>query len=227
MIKKLGICAAATVLAVVGAQWALSQAPAAQTAAAAMTFFITSAGPGDGANLGGLAGADAHCAKLAAAVGAGEGRTWRAYLSAAAKGDQKAVNARDRIGPGPWQNVKGVVVATSVDDLHSANNKLTKQNSLTEKGGTVNGIGDSPNTHDMLTGSDDQGRLPANATNCDNWTTNAAGAANVGHHDRQGGGAAATSWNASHASRGCSQANLVASGGAGLFYCFAQRPAAK
>jgi hypothetical protein len=191
-----------------------------------MTFFITSAGSGDGANLGGLAGADAICTKLATAVGANAGRTWRAYLSAAASGNQAAVNARDRIGPGPWQNVKGVVVATSVADLHSANNKLSKDNSLTEKGGTVNGVGNQPNTHDMLTGSDAEGRLPAGATNCNNWTSNAgtnASVANVGHHDRQGGGAAATSWNASHASRGCSQENLVASGGAGLFYCFAQK----
>ena len=208
-------CALVAVTVVTASQFSLSQTPA------AMSFFITSAGPGDGANLGGLAGADAHCAKLATAAGS-TGRTWRAYLSASASGNQPAVNARDRIGRGPWQNVKGVVVATSVDDLHSANNKLSKENSLTEKGATVNGRGDTPNTHDILTGSDADGRLPMGATNCNNWTSNAAGAANVGHHDRQGGGAAPTSWNASHPSNGCSQANLVATGGAGLFYCFAQ-----
>ena len=207
-------CALVAVTVVTASQFSLSQAPA-------MSFFITSAGTGDGANLGGLAGADAHCAKLAAAAGS-TGRTWRAYLSASASGNQAAVNARDRIGRGPWQNVKGVVVATSVDDLHSANNKLSKENSITEKGAPVNGRGDTPNTHDILTGSDENGRLPMGATNCNNWTSNAAGAANVGHHDRQGGGAAPTSWNASHATNGCSQANLVATGGAGLFYCFAQ-----
>jgi hypothetical protein len=207
-----------SVLAVAGvlcvAQLALSQATG-------MTFFITSAGPGDGANLGGLSGADAHCLKLASAVGAGN-RTWRAYLSVAASGNQPAVNARDRIGKGPWQNAKGVVVAQNVDDLHSDNNKLSKENSLTEKGAMVNGRGDTPNTHDILTGSGLDGRLPMGATNCNNWTSNAAGEANMGHHDRQGGGANPTSWNNSHASKGCSQANLVATGGAGLFYCFAQ-----
>jgi hypothetical protein len=208
------VLVAATV--VTASQFSLSQAPA-----SGVTFFITSAGPGDGANLGGLAGADAHCQKLAAAAGS-TGRTWRAYLSAAASGNQPAVNARDRIGRGPWQNVKGVVVATNVDDLHSDKNKLSKENSITEKGATVNGRGDNPNTHDILTGSDMNGRLPMGATNCNNWTSNADGAANVGHHDRQGGGDNPTSWNAAHASRGCSQANLVATGGAGLFYCFAQ-----
>ena len=186
-----------------------------------LSFFITSAGSGDGANLGGLTGADAICQRLATAVGAGS-RTWRAYLSASAAGNQSAVNARDRIGRGPWQNAKGVVVAQNVDDLHSANNKLSKENSLTEKGAMVNGRGDSPNTHDMLTGSAADGRLVAGATNCNNWTSNGAGSANLGHHDRQGGGADPTSWNAAHASSGCSQANLVGTGGAGLFYCFAQ-----
>jgi hypothetical protein len=202
-----------TVLA--ASQFTLSQTPA------AMSFFITSAGSGDGANLGGLAGADAHCQRLAAAVGAG-GRTWRAYLSAAASGNQPAVHARDRIGRGPWQNAKGVVVAQNVDDLHSDNNKLSKENSLTEKGGVVNGRGDQPNTHDILTGSGLDGRLPMGATNCNNWTSNAAGAASVGHHDRQGGGTNPTSWNAAHDSKGCSQQNLVGTGGNGLFYCFAQ-----
>lgn len=189
--------------------------------AAGMSFFITSAGSGDGANLGGLAGADAHCQRLAMAAGAG-GRAWRAYLSAAASGNQPAVNARDRIGKGPWRNVKGVVVAQNVDDLHSDANKLSKDNSLTEKGAVVNGRGDNPNTHDILTGSGLDGRLPAGATNCNNWTSNGAGAANVGHHDRQGGGNNPSSWNFAHASSGCSQSNLVGTGGAGLFYCFAQ-----
>lgn len=185
-----------------------------------MTFFITSAGPGQGANLGGLAGADKVCQSLAQAAGAGN-RTWRAYLSADASGSQAAVNARDRIGKGPWVNAKGVTVATSVDDLHSANNKLSKENSLTEKGAVVNGRGDTPNMHDIITGSTADGRLAANLT-CGNWTSGGEGTANVGHHDRQGGGADPTSWNAAHGSKGCSQANLVATGGNGFFYCFAQ-----
>lgn len=185
-----------------------------------MTFFITSAGPGQGANLGGLAGADKVCQSLAQAAGAGN-RTWRAYLSADASGNQPAVNARDRIGKGPWVNAKGVTVATSVDDLHSANNKLSKENSLTEKGAVVNGRGDTPNMHDIITGSTADGRLAANLT-CGNWTSGGEGTANVGHHDRQGGGADPTSWNAAHGSKGCSQANLVATGGNGFFYCFAQ-----
>ncbi|HET9216855.1 MAG TPA: hypothetical protein VFR18_07745 [Terriglobia bacterium] len=215
--RLLWACALVAVTVVTASQFSLSQ----QAPASGVTFFITSAGPGDGANLGGLAGADAHCQKLAAAAGS-TGRTWRAYLSAAASGNQPAVNARDRIGRGPWQNVKGVVVATNVDDLHSDKNKLSKENSITEKGATVNGRGDNPNTHDILTGSDMNGRLPMGATNCNNWTSNGEGSANVGHHDRQGGGDNPTSWNAAHASRGCSQANLVGTGGAGLFYCFAQ-----
>lgn len=188
--------------------------------ASSMTFFITSAGPGQGANLGGLAGADKVCQSLAQAAGAGN-RTWRAYLSADAAGNQPAVNARDRIGKGPWVNAKGVTVATSVDDLHSANNKLSKENSITEKGAVVNGRGDTPNMHDILTGSRADGTLAANTT-CNNWTSAADGSANVGHHDRQGGGADPTSWNAAHGSKGCSQANLVATGGNGFFYCFAQ-----
>ena len=187
-----------------------------------MSFFITSAGPGNGANLGGLAGADKHCQSLAAAAGAGN-RTWRAYLSAAAADGQPAVNARDRIGKGPWMNVKGVVVAKSVADLHSDMNMLSKENSLTEKGGMVNGVGDKPNQHDILTGSQADGTLQTGEAPCGNWTSAAeTGGANVGHHDRKGGGAAATSWNAAHPSRGCSQQNLIATGGNGLFYCFAQ-----
>jgi hypothetical protein len=188
-----------------------------------MSFFITSSGPGNGANLGGLAGADKHCQSLAAAAGAGN-RTWRAYLSAAASGGQPAVNARDRIGKGPWVNVKGVKVADSVADLHSDNNKLSKENSLSEKGEVINGRGDKPNRHDILTGSQKDGTLPAgDAANvtCGNWTSSGEGSALLGHHDRQGGGADGTSWNAAHPSKGCSQENLRATGGDGLFYCFA------
>jgi hypothetical protein len=186
-----------------------------------MSFFITSAGSGSGANLGGPTGADAICQKLATAVGAGN-KTWRAYLSTSASGNQPAVNARDRIGRGPWQNAKGVVVAQSVDDLHSANNKLGKENSLTEKGASVNGRGDSPNTHDILTGSAADGRALPGAMTCNNWTSAGEGSARVGHHDKQGGGDSPNSWNSAHASSGCSQPNLVSTGGAGLFYCFAQ-----
>ncbi|HET6569700.1 MAG TPA: hypothetical protein VFG50_17165 [Rhodothermales bacterium] len=189
-----------------------------------MSFFITSAGPGDGANLGGLAGADRHCQTLAAAVGAG-GLTWHAYLSASATDDQPAVNARDRIGAGPWYNAKGVMVAESVADLHSDNNKLNKENSLDEKGEVVNGRGDDPNRHDMLTGSQLDGTAFAGTDDhtCQNWTSNGEGSAQLGHHDRQGGGDNPTSWNSAHPSRGCSQANLQSTGGDGLFYCFAVR----
>lgn len=188
-----------------------------------MSFFITSVGPGDGANLGGLDGADRHCATLAEAAGV-KGKTWHAYLSQQAVGGKTAVNARDRIGKGPWKNAKGVIVATSVDDLHSDANKLSKENSLTEKGTVVNGRGDTPNMHDVLTGSMLDGRVqPGDGdSTCSNWTGNAAtGSALVGHHDRQGGGANPTSWNMAHASRGCGQDNLKATGGNGLYYCFA------
>jgi len=164
---------------------------------------------------------DAICQKLAASVGAAN-KTWRAYLSTSAAGNQAAVNARDRIGRGPWQNAKGVVVAQNVDDLHSEKNRLGKENSLSEKGTPVNGRGDSPNTHDILTGSTTDGRaLPGDMT-CSNWTSSGAGSAQVGHHDKQGGGQNPNSWNSAHASNGCSQANLVSTGGSGLFYCFAQ-----
>jgi hypothetical protein len=186
-----------------------------------LSFFITSAGSGNGANLGGLTGADAICQQRAATVGAGN-KTWRAYLSTAATGNQPATNARDRIGRGPWQNAKGMVVAQNVDDLHSDKNKLGKENSLTEKGMMVNGRGDNPNTHDILTGSDTNGRALQGDMTCNNWTSSAAGSARVGHHDKQGGGDNPNSWNSAHASSGCSQANLVSTGGAGLFYCFAQ-----
>jgi hypothetical protein len=190
-----------------------------------MSFFVTSVGSGNGANLGGLAGADMHCQTLAAAAGAGN-RTWRAYLSAAAANGQPAVNARDRIGSGPWYNAKGEMIAKDVSALHSDANNLKKQTALTEKGGTINGVGDTPNQHDILTGSQADGTLqPPTAPNtdatCGNWTSADAGAAQLGHVDRQGGGAAATSWNSAHASRGCSQQNLVGTGGNGYFYCFA------
>jgi hypothetical protein len=186
------------------------------------TFFITSAGPGNGAALGGLGGADRHCQSLADAAGIG-GVSWRAYLSTIAAQGQPAVNARDRIGNGPWTNAKGVVVAQNVADLHSANNKLSKENSITEKGAVVNGRGDTPNMHDILTGSSLEGRAVTDTmdTTCGNWTrSDSTGSAFVGHHDRQGGGANPTAWNSAHASRGCGQKNLQATGGNGLFYCF-------
>jgi len=191
-----------------------------------ISFFITSRGPGDGANLGGLAGADKHCQSLAAAVGAGN-RTWHAYLSTTASGGHSAVNARDRIGSGPWYNAKGVRVAESVSDLHGDKNNLGKQTSLTEKGEVVNGRGDNPNHHDILTGSQLDGTAWTGdpvTTTCGNWTsTSADGSASLGHHDRQGGGTNPTSWNFAHPSKGCSQENLRATGGDGLFYCFATK----
>ena len=194
----------------------------AQNPPASMTFFITSAGPGKGADLGGLAGADQHCQRLAQAAG-GCSHTWHAYLSASAAAGQPAVNARDRIGAGPWHNAKGVQVAASIADLHSDANKLGKETSLTEKGEVVNGRGDTPNRHDILTGSQLDGTAFTGDTNltCQNWTSSGDGAAQVGHHDRQGGGQNPTSWNSAHASRGCSQENLRGTGGDGLFYCFA------
>ncbi|MCA0377775.1 MAG: hypothetical protein LCH84_19240 [Gemmatimonadetes bacterium] len=201
----------------------IAAAPAAPAPQQDMSFFITSAGSGNGGDLGGLEGADRHCAMLAEAAGV-RGKTWRAYLSTAAMDGKVAVNARDRIGKGPWKNAKGVVVATSVDDLHSENAKLGKEHSLTEKGMPVNGRGDTPNTHDILTGSGLDGRMSTDGSdNCRNWTSSdSTGGAWVGHHDRNGGGANPTSWNSAHKSRGCSQRNLVATGGAGLYYCFAQ-----
>jgi hypothetical protein len=204
---------------------ALSLAQPAKAQQANMTFFITSAGPGNGGNLGGLAGADAHCTKLAAAAGS-TGKTWRAYLSTQGA---NAVNAKDRIGKGPWQNAKGTVVAASVADLHSANNKLNKENSLSEKGETINGRGDTPNRHDILTGSQPDGTAFAGGDDrtCGNWTSSTTGAAMVGHHDRQGLNTEppSLSWNSSHPSRGpgggCAQADFRSTGGDGLFYCFA------
>lgn len=190
-----------------------------------MSFFVTSTNPGKGADLGGLSGADNHCQSLAKAVGAGK-RTWHAYLSTSARANQPAVNARDRIGHGPWYNAKGVLVARNIDDLHRDNN-LTKQTALTEKGEIINGRGDTPNMHDMLTGSDAQGdAFPGNSdTTCGNWTQSGEGSAQVGHHDRTGlnDKAPSTSWNHSHPSRGCSPDALRSTGGSGLFYCFAAK----
>ncbi len=179
-----------------------------------MSFFITSQGPGNGANLGGLAGADAYCQSLAAAVGAGN-RSWHAYLST---NGSESVNARDRIGSGPWYNVQGVMVAENIEQLHGDNN-LTKETVLTENAAMTNGRGDRPNRHDILTGSGLDGT--ASDSTCENWTSSADGSATVGHHDRTGGGANPTSWNSAHGTRGCSQANLQSTGGDGLFYCFA------
>ena len=191
---------------------------------AKMTFFVTSAGNGQGANFGGLAGADKHCQKLAAAAGAGF-KTWRAYLSQSVWGDQPAINARDRIGRGPWQNAKGVVIAKNVDDLHSPNNNINKDTALTEKWDKVNGRGDTPNMHDILTGSQPDGTAfhGNEDRTCNNWRSSDAGQAMVGHHDRIGlrDDEASRSWNSSHPSRGCSHAALQSSGGAGLLYCFA------
>src|SRR6185503_9772820 len=207
-------CAAVAVLGLGGAVQAQN----------AMSFFITSAGPGKGADLGGLEGADRHCQTLAQAAGAG-GKTWRAYLSTQGA---NAVNAKDRIGRGPWQNAKGTVIAKDVAELHGTNN-LTKQTALNEKGEVINGRGDTPNRHDVLTGSQADGTAFTGADDrtCGNWTKNGAGAAMVGHSDRTGldESAPAKSWNASHPSRGpgggCSQADLKSTGGDGLIYCFA------
>jgi hypothetical protein len=200
----------------------ITDAPAQQSSD--MSFFITSAGPGNGADLGGLEGADQHCQQLAEAVGAG-GRTWRAYLSTQAAEGEPAINARDRIGEGPWQNVQGVVIAADLDELHGDNN-LGKDTALSEQGEVVNGRGDEPNRHDILTGSQPDGTAFAEGEDrtCGNWTSSADGAAMVGHHDRQGlrDDAPSRSWNSSHPSRGgCSQDALRGTGGDGLFYCFA------
>jgi hypothetical protein len=188
-----------------------------------MGFFVTSRGSGKGADFGGLAGADGHCQSLAAAAGAGH-RIWRAYLSTTLGGNSATRNARDRIGPGPWQNAKGVIIARDVEELHG-NNNLNKQTALTEKGDPVNGVGDTPNMHDILTGSQPNGTAMTGAkdSTCSNWTSSDKGSAIVGHHDRKGLGedAASKSWNSSHATRGCGDEALRATGGAGLLYCFA------
>ena len=192
----------------------------AATQSSDLSFFITSAGPGDGANLGGLDGADRHCQMLAQTAGAGS-KTWRAYLSTTGSG---GVNARDRIGTGPWHNASGVQVASNVTNLHSDNNNLTKETQLNENGEIVNGRGDTPNMHDILTGSQLDGNAAGGSddSTCGNWTQNSSdGSALVGHHDRQGGGANPTSWNSAHGSRGCGQADLQGTGGTGFYYCFA------
>jgi hypothetical protein len=192
-----------------------------------MSFFVTSVGIGKGGDLGGLAGADAHCAMLAQAAGS-TGKIWRAYLSTQARPGQPAVNARDRIGQGPWYNAKGQPISQNQAELHGdtlemaqRGSDLYKQSALNEKGQVVNGVGDMPNMHDMLTGSQLDGRAYTDNMDhtCNNWTSSGMGSAQVGHSDRSGGGN--TSWNSSHASRGCSQQDLVGTGGAGMFYCFA------
>ena len=201
----------------------LGLAAPAQAQQATMSFFVTSVGEDKGADLGGLAGADAHCQALAKAAGSTE-TNWHAYLSTTEPGGVAGVNARDRIGKGPWQNAKGVVVAKSVEDLHSNSSNINKQTALTEKGETVSGRGDAVNTHDILTGSDPQGlySTAGGDTTCGNWTKSGEGSAIVGHHDRAGlkDTRHMNSWNSSHGSRGCSQDQLKASGGAGLIYCF-------
>ncbi len=206
---------------------ALASAPA-QAQSADTSFFLTSNGIGNGGNLGGLAGADNHCQTLAQAAGAGA-KTWRAYLSTQAADGAPAVNARDRIGKGPWKNSKGVAVAKDVAELHSANNNLTKQTALSEKGDVISGAGDTPNRHDVLTGSQGDGTAFAAGEDrtCKNWTSSMQGAAMVGHFDRKGlrDDEPSKSWNTSHPSRGpdggCSQADLKSTGGDGLLYCFA------
>ncbi|MET4341550.1 lectin [Bradyrhizobium sp. MOS001] len=217
----------ARVIVPAGVALALFASPSVQAQSADMTFFVTSSGPGKGADLGGLEGADAQCQKLAQTVGAGT-KTWHAYLSTQAADGKPAVNAKDRIGKGPWQNAKGVVIAKDVAELHSAN-KVNKDSSLTEKGEVVNGFGDQPNRHDILTGSQPDGTAFAGADDrtCKNWTSSTQGAAMLGHSDVNGPATNPTvkSWNAAHPSRGseggCSQADLKSTGGDGLLYCFA------
>ena len=203
--------------------------PAAQAQTADTGFFLTSNGIGNGGNLGGLAGADNHCQTLAQAAGFGAPKTWRAYISTQAADGAPAVNARDRIGKGPWKNLKGVVIAKDVAELHSGSNNLTKQTALSEKGEVINGAGDTPNRHDVLTGSQADGTAFAAGEDrtCKNWTSSSQGAAMVGHFDRKGlrDDEPSKSWNTSHPSRGpdggCSQADLKSTGGDGLLYCFA------
>ena len=214
------ILASAALLALVSGGTAQAQTPS------EMSFFVTSENLGKGGDLGGLAGADAQCQKLATAAGAGS-KTWHAYLSSSinAANPGATVNARDRIGKGPWKNAKGVVIATSIDDLFSDSNKITKETGLTEKGTVVNGVGDTPNQHDMLTGSDMQGRaFPDNVNlTCNNWTSSQYGSAMLGHVDRKGNADTVFqhNWSSAHMSRGCTPADLVATGGNGYFYCFA------
>jgi hypothetical protein len=214
-----------------GSYLALAQQPAPQAPQQPpmpMTFFVTSIGLGKGADLGGIAGADRHCQALAAATGPAGNKTWHAYMSTSASGGQPAVNARERIGQGPWFNQRGVQIAKNLSDLHGdtldsarLGNNINKQTSLTEKGEIVNGAGDPQTKHDMLTGSQTDGKAYTDNADhtCGNWTSSTTGTAQLGHTDRTGGGN--TSWNSTHPSRGCSQEGLVSTGGAGLFYCFA------
>lgn len=203
-IMKLKLIASAIVL--------LTSASFAQAQDADMSFFLTSVNPGNGADLGGLEGADAYCNSLATSAGS-SGKTWKAYLSS------NTENARDRIGNGPWINAKGVTIATDVANLHSDANMLSKENTIDEMASVINGRGDAPNRHDILTGSNAEGMLEGDA--CKNWTSSGEGSAMVGHHDRTGGGANPTSWNNAHPSRGCGLEDLRGTGGDGLFMCFA------
>ena len=228
MSKSTALIVAALALGVTSGVNAQTPAPPQLPQAPNMTFFVTGAGPGKGADLGGLEGADAHCQTLAARHGAG-GKTWRAYLSSQEAAGKPAINARDRIGNGPWQNFKGTVVAASVDDLHSDNNKLSFDNSVSERGFIIPGVGFAPNRHDVLTGSTPEGRAfpAAEDRTCKNWTSSTQGTAMLGHIDRKGlrDDVASRSWNSSHPSRGpeggCSQSDLRGTGGDGLLYCFA------
>jgi hypothetical protein len=219
--KNIVVTSLMVVVALVSLNWMASS----QEQKSGMTFFITSVGSGKGADLGGLAGADKHCQARAEAAGVGN-RTWRAYLSTSAAEGKPAVDARDRIGKGPWQNAKGIVVAKNVDELHGKNN-ISKETALSEKGERINARGDTPNMHDILTGSQPDGRALTGSEDrtCGNWTSSSDGAAMVGHHDRMGlrDDESSRSWNSSHASRGCSQDALRGSGGNGLFYCFAAK----
>jgi hypothetical protein len=228
MSKSKVFIAAALTLGLSSSVTAQQPAPPPLPQAPNMTFFVVSAGPGKGGDLGGIEGADRHCQTLAERHGAG-GKTWRAYLSTQPADGKPAVNARDRIGNGPWQNFKGTVVAANLDELHSENNKLGFDNSLTERGQVVPGVGFAPNRHDILTGSTAEGRaFPAgDDRTCRNWTSSTQGAAMVGHHDKKGlrDDPPSKSWNSSHPSRGpdggCSQTDFRGTGGDGLFYCFA------
>jgi len=226
--RKIKPVIAAVALSMVGAYITFAQQPAQQQAPPQpMSFFITSTGSGHGANLGGLAGADRICQTLAAAAGS-TNKTWHAYMSTNTANGQPGVNARDRIGNGPWYNAKGEKIANNLADLHGdtaelarLGNNLVKLSALTEKGTMLNGRGDTPNVHDMLTGSQTDGRAYTDGMDhtCSNWTSETTGTTQLGHFDRSGGNN--TSWNSAHPSRGCSQDNLVSTGGAGLFYCFA------
>lgn len=185
-------------------------------------FFVTSRGLGRGGDLGGLAGADGHCQALADAEGSGD-HTWRAYLSTMATDAEPAAHARDRIGTGPWYNAEGVLVAANLEDLHANENGIGKETAVTERLDIVSGVGDTPNTHDILTGSQPDGTAftGTDDSTCGNWTSSSEGSAQVGHHDRMGREPGLNSWNSVHASAGCRQEDLEATGGAGLFYCFA------